>query len=200
SGPGDVRGVAAGAAEAARAADPGSQAARCQSRGAHRLRGRRTASDLGRTGAFGAGGRGGAGRGEAPIRDRIDLSGLTSAQTPGLLIGGEPDHSLKTQWESGPQATPEMFFQCSQTMIESKTCVGKGGFELPLSDHEQQLLDQLEKQLRSEDPRFARNISETQAAATGPGFSAKRFVLGILIALAGLAATILAISLVSNSA
>ncbi|HJA61285.1 MULTISPECIES: DUF3040 domain-containing protein [unclassified Brevibacterium] len=71
---------------------------------------------------------------------------------------------------------------------------------MPLSDHEQQLLDQLEKQLRSEDPRFARNISETQAAATGPGFSAKRFVLGILIALAGLAATILAISLVSNSA
>ena len=121
SGPGDVRGAAAGAAEAARAADPGSQAARCPSRGAHRLRGRRTASDLGRTGAFGAGGRGGAGRGEAPIRDRIDLSGLTSAQTPGLLIGGEPDHSLKTQWESGPQATPEMFFQCSQTMIESKT-------------------------------------------------------------------------------
>lgn len=71
---------------------------------------------------------------------------------------------------------------------------------MPLSDHEQQLLDQLEKQLRSEDPRFARNISETQAAATGPGFSAKRFVLGILIALAGLAATILAISLVSSSA
>ncbi|WP_181273326.1 DUF3040 domain-containing protein [Brevibacterium oceani] len=70
---------------------------------------------------------------------------------------------------------------------------------MPLSDHEQQLLDQLEQQLRSEDPRFARNISETQAAATGPGFSAKRFVLGILIALAGLAATILAISLVSTS-
>ncbi|WP_209324676.1 DUF3040 domain-containing protein [Brevibacterium renqingii] len=70
---------------------------------------------------------------------------------------------------------------------------------MPLSDHEQQLLDQLEKQLRSEDPRFARNISETQAAATGPGFSAKRFVLGILIALVGLAATILAISLVSSS-
>ncbi|WP_167196944.1 DUF3040 domain-containing protein [Brevibacterium pigmentatum] len=70
---------------------------------------------------------------------------------------------------------------------------------MPLSDHEQQLLDQLEKQLRSEDPRFARNISETQAAATGPGISAKRFVLGILIALAGLAATILAIALVSSS-
>ncbi|UVI34651.1 DUF3040 domain-containing protein [Brevibacterium spongiae] len=70
---------------------------------------------------------------------------------------------------------------------------------MPLSDHEQQLLDQLEKQLRSEDPRFARNISETQAAATGPGISAKRFVLGILVALAGLAATILAISLVSDS-
>jgi hypothetical protein len=70
---------------------------------------------------------------------------------------------------------------------------------MPLSDHEQQLLDQLEKQLRSEDPRFARNISETQAAATGPGISAKRFVLGILITLAGLAATILAISLVSTS-
>ena len=70
---------------------------------------------------------------------------------------------------------------------------------MPLSDHEQQLLDQLEKQLRSEDPRFARNISETQAAANGPGFSAKRFVVGILLTLVGLAATIFAISMVTNS-
>ncbi|MCI4010232.1 DUF3040 domain-containing protein [Brevibacterium sp. ZH18] len=71
---------------------------------------------------------------------------------------------------------------------------------MPLSDHEQQLLDQLEKQLRSEDPRFARNISETQAAADGPGFSAKRFVVGILLTLAGLAAAIFAISMVAQSA
>ena len=70
---------------------------------------------------------------------------------------------------------------------------------MPLSDHEQQLLDQLEKQLRSEDPRFARNISETQAAVSGPGFSAKRFVVGILVALLGLAATIFAISMVNQA-
>lgn len=70
---------------------------------------------------------------------------------------------------------------------------------MPLSDHEQQLLDQLEKQLRSEDPRFARNISETQAAAAGPGLSARRFVVGILMLLAGLAAAIFAISMVTHS-
>ncbi len=69
---------------------------------------------------------------------------------------------------------------------------------MPLSDHEQQLLDQLEKQLRSEDPRFARNISETQAAVSSPGFSARRFVVGILLALAGLAAAIFAISMVTH--
>lgn len=71
---------------------------------------------------------------------------------------------------------------------------------MPLSDHEQQLLDQLEKQLRSEDPRFARNISETQAAANGPGFSAKRFVVGILLTLVGIAVTIFAIWMVASSA
>ncbi|WP_309133028.1 DUF3040 domain-containing protein [Brevibacterium sp.] len=69
---------------------------------------------------------------------------------------------------------------------------------MPLSDHEQQLLDQLEKQLRSEDPRFARNITETQAAVSSPGFSARRFVVGILLALAGLAAAIFAISMATH--
>ncbi|RBP61919.1 DUF3040 family protein [Brevibacterium sanguinis] len=69
---------------------------------------------------------------------------------------------------------------------------------MPLSDHEQQLLDQLEKQLRSEDPRFARNISETQAAVSSPGFSARRFVVGILLALVGLAAAIFAITMVTH--
>ncbi len=83
--------------------------------------------------------------------------------------------------------------------MEAQARVRKRGFDMPLSDHEQQLLDQLEKQLRSEDPRFARNISETQAAVSGPGFSAKRFVVGILVALLGLAATIFAISMVNQA-
>jgi hypothetical protein len=63
---------------------------------------------------------------------------------------------------------------------------------MPLSEHEQQLLDQLEKQLRSEDPRFAQNI--TQPRPVGPGsLSAKRFVGGVLALIVGAAAAVAAI-------
>ena len=54
------------------------------------------------------------------------------------------------------------------------------GAGMPLSDHEQQLLDQLEKQLRSEDPRFAQNIAQPRNEA-GSSISAKRFVGGCLL-------------------
>ncbi|MYM20921.1 DUF3040 domain-containing protein [Brevibacterium sp. 5221] len=56
---------------------------------------------------------------------------------------------------------------------------------MPLSDHEQQLLDQLEKQLRTEDPRFAHTIAQAPASQ-GPGLSAKRFVAGILALVVGI--------------
>lgn len=65
---------------------------------------------------------------------------------------------------------------------------------MPLSDHEQQLLDQLEKQLRSEDPRFAHNIE--QPRSSGPGsLSAKRFVGGVLALIAGAAVVVASIYL-----
>lgn len=57
---------------------------------------------------------------------------------------------------------------------------------MALSDHEQQLLDQLEKQLR-EDPSFARNITEDQPVGPGAGLSATRVVIGVVGVVIGLA-------------
>ena len=65
---------------------------------------------------------------------------------------------------------------------------------MPLSDHEQQLLDQLEKQLRSEDPRFAQNITQPRSEAGSP-ISAKRFVGGALALIAGAAVVVASIYL-----
>lgn len=63
---------------------------------------------------------------------------------------------------------------------------------MALSEHEQQLLEQLEKQLRSEDPRFAQNISQSHSSA-GITFSPKHLVTGILLMVAGLAVALAAI-------
>lgn len=57
---------------------------------------------------------------------------------------------------------------------------------MALSDHEQQLLEQLEKQLR-EDPSFARNITEEPVLGGGAGFSATRVVIGVVGVVVGLA-------------
>lgn len=61
---------------------------------------------------------------------------------------------------------------------------------MALSDHEQQLLDQLEQQLRSEDPSFAQNISRPAEDAPGLRLSPRRLVLGIVILVVGLAVAI----------
>ncbi|SMY12550.1 DUF3040 domain-containing protein [Brevibacterium jeotgali] len=57
---------------------------------------------------------------------------------------------------------------------------------MALSDHEQQLLDQLEQQLR-EDPSFTRSISEDQPVGPGDGLSATRVVIGVVGVVIGLA-------------
>ena len=57
---------------------------------------------------------------------------------------------------------------------------------MALSDHEQQLLDQLEKQLR-DDPSFAKNIPDEPQLGTGGGFSATRVVIGVVGVVVGLA-------------
>lgn len=57
---------------------------------------------------------------------------------------------------------------------------------MALSDHEQQLLDQLEKQLR-DDPSFARSLSEEPPLGAAGGFSATRVVIGVVGVVVGLA-------------
>jgi hypothetical protein len=52
---------------------------------------------------------------------------------------------------------------------------------MALSDREQQLFDQLEKQLRDDDPRLAAVL----APAAAPTASTRRIVLGVLIDVAG---------------
>ncbi|MEI2775401.1 MAG: DUF3040 domain-containing protein [Tetrasphaera sp.] len=59
---------------------------------------------------------------------------------------------------------------------------------MPLSDHEQRLLDQMEQALYAEDPRFA---TQMQGAARP---SHKRHVIGAVGALAGLGLVIVGIS------
>lgn len=63
---------------------------------------------------------------------------------------------------------------------------------MALSEHEQQLLDQLEKQLRSEDPRFAQNISQPHSPA-GISVSPKHLVTGTLVLVAGIAVALCSI-------
>jgi hypothetical protein len=53
---------------------------------------------------------------------------------------------------------------------------------MPLSDHEQQILAELEESLSKEDPRFAKNVSETNVYS----FSGRRVKLGIVGFILGL--------------
>ena len=55
---------------------------------------------------------------------------------------------------------------------------------MPLSEHEQQLLAQLEQQLHEDDPRFVSTMQP--GAARGQG-SMRNVVLGVVIAVVGLA-------------
>ncbi|WP_434619185.1 DUF3040 domain-containing protein [Arthrobacter sp. A5] len=53
---------------------------------------------------------------------------------------------------------------------------------MPLSEHEQRLLDQLEQQLHAEDPKFAHTLGSDPANS----FSTRHVVIGVLIAIAGI--------------
>lgn len=57
---------------------------------------------------------------------------------------------------------------------------------MPLSEHEQRLLEQLEKQLGADDPTFAQSMSSSSRQVREASFSARHVVLGFLIALVGL--------------
>lgn len=53
---------------------------------------------------------------------------------------------------------------------------------MPLSEHEQRLLEQLERQLHASDPELASSLSSDRART----LSARNIVLGVLVGLAGL--------------
>ncbi|MDJ0313257.1 DUF3040 domain-containing protein [Arthrobacter sp. H35-D1] len=53
---------------------------------------------------------------------------------------------------------------------------------MPLSEHEQRLLEQLEQQLHAEDPKFASALS----SAPSRSLSTRNIVIGVLVMIAGL--------------
>ncbi|HSP60020.1 MAG TPA: DUF3040 domain-containing protein [Ornithinimicrobium sp.] len=57
---------------------------------------------------------------------------------------------------------------------------------MPLSEHEQRVLQQMEKALYAEDPRLATTLKST-ASRTGHGLDRRRVALGVLVAIGGLA-------------
>lgn len=61
---------------------------------------------------------------------------------------------------------------------------------MPLSDHEQRVLEQLERQLHADDPRLATRMTESRGAAA----SGRRIILGVLLAAAGLAVVLVGVS------
>lgn len=64
---------------------------------------------------------------------------------------------------------------------------------MPLSEHEQKLLEQLEQQLNADDPRFASSMAADEARPV-TRFSLRNVVLGILVVLVGLGIIIAGVS------
>jgi hypothetical protein len=61
---------------------------------------------------------------------------------------------------------------------------------MPLSEHEQRLLDQLEQQLHADDPKFASHME----SASGRSLSTRQIVVGSLVAVAGILTLLIGIS------
>lgn len=64
---------------------------------------------------------------------------------------------------------------------------------MPLSEHEQRVLAQMEKALYAEDPRLATTL-KTNAAASSHGLDRRRVALGVIGAVVGLALVILGVA------
>ncbi|AJT42834.1 DUF3040 domain-containing protein [Psychromicrobium lacuslunae] len=62
---------------------------------------------------------------------------------------------------------------------------------MPLSEHEQRLLDQLEQQLHDTDPKFASALGNEGARR----LSARHILLGVVIGVAGLAVLLLGVGI-----
>ena len=71
---------------------------------------------------------------------------------------------------------------------------------MPLSDHEQRLLDEIEQALYAEDPKFAASVRSARTRRSRTHRSAALCIVGVLAGLAlvlvGLIATIIALSVV----
>ncbi len=70
---------------------------------------------------------------------------------------------------------------------------------MPLSEHEQRLLDQIEQALYAEDPKFAssvRSVRRRSHKRRGIVLSAAGVLVGLALVLVGLIATIVALSVV----
>lgn len=61
---------------------------------------------------------------------------------------------------------------------------------MPLSDHEQRVLEQLERQLNADDPRLATRLADSGR----PAVSVRRVVLGAVLAVVGLAVVLAGVS------
>ncbi|MGI8946609.1 MAG: DUF3040 domain-containing protein [Ornithinimicrobium sp.] len=61
---------------------------------------------------------------------------------------------------------------------------------MPLSDHEQRVLEQMEQALYAEDPRFASNLKSNRGGTA----TRRRAVVGTLLVIAGLGLVILAVT------
>jgi Flp pilus assembly protein TadB len=64
---------------------------------------------------------------------------------------------------------------------------------MPLSEHEQKLLEQLEKQLHEDDPKFANSMGSDP----GRSWSTRHIVIGVLATLAGVLLLLVGVSLQS---
>ncbi|MHC6594407.1 DUF3040 domain-containing protein [Arthrobacter sp. C152] len=62
---------------------------------------------------------------------------------------------------------------------------------MPLSEHEQKLLEQLEKQLHEDDPKFANSMGSDP----GRSWSTRHVVIGVLCALAGIFLLLIGVTL-----
>ncbi len=63
---------------------------------------------------------------------------------------------------------------------------------MPLSEHEQRVLAQMEQALYAEDPRLASTLKST-ASAAGHGLDRRRIAIGVLGAVVGLALVVLGV-------
>lgn len=64
---------------------------------------------------------------------------------------------------------------------------------MPLSEHEQRVLEQMEQALHAEDPRLASQLNRPAPSGAGGGLDRRRLALGILVALAGLALVVVGV-------